>query len=120
VFESIGRVKQLSDRIGSAFLLTTYPWAHQLGERGWVPGRFAFMRPDERPSEASARTIREHSAALGIDLFEARPVFQSYQGSEALYFDYDPHWTAAGHRVMASGLSRYIAEHQLGRWCRKP
>ena len=34
-----------------------------------------------------------------------------------LYFDHDAHWTPAGQRIMAEGLSCYIAEHQLRRWC---
>ncbi len=117
VFESIGRIKLLADSAQAEFLLTTYPWAHQLGDRGWVPGRYAYMRKGERTTDLTQRTIRERSAALGINLFEALPVFQKYQGSEPLYFDYDPHWTATGHRVMAEGLGRYIAEHQLPRWC---
>jgi GDSL-like Lipase/Acylhydrolase family len=117
VFESIGRIKRLADSLPTAFLLTTYPWAHQLGDRGWVPGRYTFMKKGERTTNVTERTIRERSAALGIDLFEALPVFQRYQGAEPLYFDYDPHWTAAGQRIMAEGLAQYIAEHQLPQWC---
>jgi hypothetical protein len=117
VFESIGRLQHRADAIGAEFLLTTYPWAHQLGEEGWVPGRYALMKKGERTTDVTARTIRERSAALGIELFEALPVFQQHHGSEPLYFAYDPHWTPAGHRVMAEGLGRYIAEHQLPRWC---
>lgn len=118
IFDSINRIRLRAGTIGAAFLLTTYPWAHQLGERyGWVPGRYSFMKKEERTSDASQRAIRERSAALGIDLFESLPVFQRYQGSEALFFDYDPHWTAAGHRVMADGLAQQIAERQLPKWC---
>lgn len=117
VFESIGRIKQLADSIQADFLLTTYPWAHQLGDSGWVPGRYDYMRKEERTTDLTQQTIRERSAALGINLFEALPAFQKYQGSEPLYFDYDPHWTPAGHRVMAEGLGRYIVEHQLPSWC---
>lgn len=117
MFESIGRIKHKAESLGAQFLLTTYPWAHQLGESGWVPGRYSFMTKGERTSDRSERTIRERSAALGIDLFEALPVFKKYQGTEALYFDYDPHFTAAGQRVMAEGLARYIADHELPRWC---
>jgi SGNH hydrolase-like domain, acetyltransferase AlgX len=117
VFESIGRIKRLADSLPAEFLLTTYPWAHQLGDRGWVPGRYAFMKKGERTTDVTERTIRERSAALGIDLFESLPVFQHYQGAEALYFDYDPHWTPAGHRVMAEGLAQHIAERQLPHWC---
>jgi hypothetical protein len=117
VFESIGRIKQLTDSMGADFLLTTYPWAHQLGERGWVPGRYSFMKPGERTTDLTQQTIRDRSAALGIALFEALPTFQRYQGAEPLYYDYDPHWTKVGQRVMAEGLAGYIAEHQLPRWC---
>ena len=82
VFESIGRIKRLTGTIGAEFLLTTYPWAHQLGERGWDPGRYAFMKKGERTTDLTERTIRDHSAALGVDVFEALPAFQRYQGSE--------------------------------------
>jgi hypothetical protein len=117
VFDSIGRLKRLVDANGSEFVLSTYPWAHQVGDTGWVPGRYAFMKKGERTSGLTQQTIRERSAALGISLFEALPQFQQYKGTEPLYFDYDPHWTPAGQRVMAEGLHRYIVEHQFPRWC---
>lgn len=117
VFESIGRIKRRAESIGATFLMTTYPWAHQLGDRDWIPGRYAFMKKGERTTDLTQQTIREQSAALGIELFEARPVFEQYQGSEPLYFDHDPHWTVAGQRVMAEGLAQDVAQHQLPRWC---
>jgi hypothetical protein len=117
VFESVGRIKQLADSLHADFVLSTYPWAHQLGESGWVPGRYDYMRKGERTTNLTEQTMRARAAALGISLFEALPVFQQYQGSEPLYFDYDPHWTPAGQRVMAEGLQRYITEHHLPRWC---
>jgi lysophospholipase L1-like esterase len=117
VFQSIGRIKRKADSLGAAFLLSTYPWAHQLGESDWVPGRYSFMQKGERTSDLTERAIRARSAAMGIELFEALPVFKKYQGSEPLYFDYDPHFTAAGQRLMAEGLAQHIAEHQLPGWC---
>jgi len=117
VFESIGRIKQRADAIHADFLLTTYPWGHQLENVGWASGRKAFMKDGERTTDLTQRTIRERSSALGIDLFEALPVFQMYRGSEPLYFDHDPHWTTTGQRIMAEGLSGRIAEHQVPRWC---
>ena len=117
VFESIGRIKQGADAIHADFLLSTYPWGHQLENVGWASGRKAFMKDGERTTDVTQRTIREHSAAMGISLFEALPVFQKYKGSEPLYFDHDPHWTPAGTRIMAEGLSGYIIEHELPRWC---
>ena len=81
-------------------------WMSTLSKR--ETGHFAFA------SFASS----SNSAALGLNLFEALPVFQQHQGTEKLYFDYDPHWTPEGHRVMAAGLASYIEEHQMSRWCR--
>ncbi|WP_291984373.1 hypothetical protein [Luteitalea sp.] len=117
VFDSIVRIKRLADSLGARFVLSTYPWAHQLGEKGWVPGRYDYMAKGERTSSLTRDTVRAHAAALGIDVFEAQPVFEAYRGSEALYFDYDPHWTPAGQRLMAEGLLQYLSERVLPRWC---
>jgi hypothetical protein len=117
VFESIGRIKAHADSLGMDFLLTTYPWAHQLGDSGWVPGRYAYMEPGERTTDLSAQTIRELSAAGDIQLLETYPVFRAYEGSEVLYFAYDPHWTPAGHEVMARALGQRLLEDYVPRWC---
>ena len=117
VFDSIARIQRDAGAIHAEFLLSTYPWGHQLENVGWASGRRTLMRKGERTTDLTQRTIRDHSAALGIELFEALPVFQQYRGTAPLYFDHDPHWTPAGQRVMAEGLSWYISEHQLRRWC---
>lgn len=118
VFDSIGRIKTLSESIHADFLLTTYPWGHQLENAGWAAGRREFMKDGERTSDVTRQTIRTRSAALGINLLETSPAFQAYAGPGPLYFDYDPHWTPAGHEVMASAIQRYIAEHFLVAWCK--
>jgi hypothetical protein len=119
VFDSIGRIKQLSDSMGAEFLLTTYPWAHQLeGENiGWVEGRKPYMKESERTSNVTQQTIRENAQALHIDVLETLPAFQAYNGPGPLYFNVDPHWTPAGQKVMAEALYRGITERQLTRWC---
>ena len=117
IFDSVDRIKMHADSLGMEFLLTTYPWAHQLGESGWVPGRYDYMAKGERTTDLSARTIRERSAALGIELLEMEPYFRAYEGREPLYFAYDPHWTPAGQRVMAEGLAQYLIDSRLPRWC---
>lgn len=119
IFESIGRIKHLADSIRAEFLLATYPWAHQVNETDWVPGRYAFMDKGEHTTDITQQTVRRYTADLGIELFEALPVFEEYRGSEPLYFQYDPHWTAAGHRVMAKGLSKYINQQYISNWCKE-
>lgn len=120
IFDSIGRIKALADSLGMEFLLTTYPWAHQLGDSGWVPGRFDYMQPGERTTDVTARTIRELSAANGIALLETLPVFQAYDGKEALYFAYDPHWTPTGQALMARALEQRLLEEYVPKWCPTP
>ncbi len=117
VFDSIGRIKRRTDSINAEFVLSTYPWAHQVGDKGWVPGRFSFMSKDERTSDVTQNTIRARSTALGIELLETLPYFKKRQGPDPLYFDYDPHWNVAGQKIMAEALQEYIVQHQLPRWC---
>ena len=118
VFESIGRIKQLADSIGAEFVLSTYPWAHQLGDNGWVPGRYDFMKKGERTTDVTQRTMRERSAALGISLFEALPVFPAVPGLGAPLFRLrsalDAH-RAAGHGRGAAGLHRGASSSALVR-----
>jgi hypothetical protein len=117
MFESIARIQRDATTLGAPLLLSTYPWAHQLDrDLGWV-GRYEHMQRGERTTTLTQETIRRRSAALGIPVFEALPVFQAYAGSEPLYFDHDPHWNALGQRLMADGLRRYIEEHYLPTWC---
>ena len=100
IFESIGNIQATSAARGIEFALTLYPWAHQISETEWVPGRFAFMPQDAVASDTSYRTIKEMSAARGIPLVDLYPTFKASLGPEPLYFAYDMHWTAAGHRVI--------------------
>ncbi len=117
IFESISGIKKTAESRGIAFALAVYPWAHQISDSEWMPGRYAFMAQDAVPSQASYRTIRELSAAQDIPLADMFPVFQASLGPEPLYFAYDMHWTAAGHRVMARGLQDYLVQRLGPTWC---
>jgi hypothetical protein len=117
IFESLGKIKSHSESRGAEFLLTAYPWGHQTNDSEWKPGRYNFMREGAVPSDKSLDTIRKLSEAGGIRFVDLFPVFRAYRGGKPLYFQYDPHWTVAGHEVMAQGLEQYLAPHYLGRWC---
>lgn len=117
LFESVAQIKAHTDSLGIDFVLTTYPWAHQLGDSGWVPGRYEYMEAGEKTTDLTARTIRSHTGRLGVDLFEMLPYFQAYTGSEPLFFRYDPHWTSVGHQIAAEALADYIRQHHLPAWC---
>lgn len=117
IFDSISRAKAHAEKHGMQFVLTVYPWPHQLSDSEWVPGRDVFMPRGARPSDQSLKTIRELAAANGIELLDLYPAFQAAADGEPLYFKHDMHFTVAGHRAMAQGFEDYLAGQRLERVC---
>jgi hypothetical protein len=118
LFDSIKRIKEFCAARGISYVLSIYPWAHQISATEWVPGREAFLPPNAVPSDASVTRIRQFAAAEGIDLADVYPEFRQYQGKEPLYFSHDMHWTAAGNQLMARGLERHLKERNAPFLCR--
>ena len=108
IFDSVTKIKQYCDRNGIQFLLTIYPWGHQVNDKEWNPGRFRFITKDSRISDKSIGTIQQFSEANGIPLLNVFPAFRSYTGSSPLYYSIDMHWTEAGHKLMARELEQYL------------
>ena len=100
------------------FLLTTYPWGHQVNEREWMPGRYNFMSRNSAVSDKSLRTIQEFATKSGIDFLDFFPIFRSYNGNKPLYFNYDNHWTTEGHKIMSSGFNNYLDENYWRKVCK--
>jgi len=113
VFDSILKIKRYCDDSGIKFLLTTYPWGHQVSKNEWRPGRFALVPENAVVSDRSIKTIEEFSMNNSIDLLNVFPVFRRYNGKSPLYYSYDIHWTSAGHKLMAEELERYIRSTYL-------
>lgn len=110
VEDSIIRTKQLCDKYGSKFILTTYPWGHQVNDREWIPGRYGFL---PKSFELSNRTIEEldrFSKANEITFFNAFPFFRGYKGKEPLYYNHDMHFTPYGQKLMAQFLYKRLLE----------
>ncbi len=108
IFSSIFKIKQYCDRNGIQFLLTVYPWGHQVNEKEWNPGRFQFIAKGAKVSDKSIHTIEQLSKENGINLLNVFPAFRSYTGSSPLYYNIDMHWTEAGHQIMAHELEQYL------------
>lgn len=118
VFQSLERIKAYTDSQGIDFALSVYPWAHQVSETEWVPGRLAFMAANARPTDRSVGILRSFASDHGIDFIDAFPTFRAQRGREPLYFKHDMHWTPAGHRLMATALERHLVEHYPEASCR--
>lgn len=115
IFDSLTRMKQFCDVHGIAFMLSVYPWAHQISATEWLPGRFAFMPKNAVASGNSLARIHELATLTGIELVDMFPMFRAYQGGRALYFPYDMHWTPAGHEVAARALAEQLSKRHT--WC---
>jgi len=120
IFDSLRRIKAYADAQGIKFILSFYPWGHQVNDREWVPGRYAYMAEGAVPSERSRETIRRLAEEAGIEVIDLFDDFRAYEGGEALYFKYDNHWTTAGHRVVARGIEAALWRTHLDALCNRP
>ncbi len=104
--DSILRTKKLCDEHGSQFILSTYPWGHQVNDREWIPGRYDYISKSSQISDRTVNELERFCVQNNIPFFNAFPYFRNYKGEELLYFHHDMHWTPAGHKLMA----RYLYE----------
>lgn len=111
IFVSLSRIKSYTDRNGMDFLMTIYPWGHQVSDSEWLPGRYNFIPENAVASDVSERTVQRLAAEHGIELLNLFDLFRSYKGDEPLYFDHDPHFTAAGQKLMGNGLADHLIDH---------
>jgi hypothetical protein len=94
-----------------ALVLVDGPWVYY--DEWWqlltmsIDGAHAWNRV--KPNEEMAAITRE-SAIESLDL---RAAFESKKKDEALYFRFDPHWTAAGHRLAAQTTADFLIERGL-------
>lgn len=104
LFESIRSLHRYCVEHGITFLLTTYPWGHQVNERAWAEGRTSFIPPGSKISDRSLERLEAFARSSGLHFLSMFPGFRTYPGAESLYYSLDMHWTAAGHRVAAAQL----------------
>jgi hypothetical protein len=112
-----GLIRALRDEVTArrarfAVAVHSGPWTH--GEDRW---RLMLM---EDPRAAATwdrnkprRLIAEILARAGVphvDLFEA---FEAAGRREPLFFNIDPHWNAAGHRVVAQATADFLLARRL-------
>ena len=108
IFESILQMKSYCSKNGMKFLLTVYPWGHQVSDKEWIPGRFAVIPKGTVVSDKSIDIIEEFAAKNNIEVLNLFSAFRAYKGTSPLYFNHDIHWTPTGHKIMAQELERYM------------
>jgi hypothetical protein len=118
IFESIGQIRDTAAAIPAHFLLTAYPWGHQVNPREWMPGRHTFMPEGVAASDRSIERIRALAGERGIDFLDLFPPFRAYRGEAPLYFRYDNHLTTRGHELMAEGIGNALFDRYLAAHCK--
>lgn len=117
LFDSINKIKRFVEHISATFILTIYPWPHQVNDTEWIPGRYLFVPKGAKLSERSVERIQEMSKEFGIVLLNQYPRFRAYRGENKLYYSYDGHFTPAGHRLMAQGIFEFISKDLETKLC---
>ncbi len=83
---------------GSDFLLLLIP-TQEYVERDYV---------EDTPN----RMLRELGAEQGFPVLDLLPALrEAHRAGERLYWETDPHWTAAGHAVAAREIERWLRAH---------
>jgi hypothetical protein len=110
-------LKKLVEQNSGWFVLSIYPWGHQVDDSEWIPGRYHFIPKGAIVSDASVERIKTFAADNQISLVNHFPLFRSFAGDRPMYFQHDMHFTPVGHQVMADGLWQFLAGARLEGLC---
>ena len=119
IFESLARIRDFADSRSSRFVVSVYPWGHQVSDDEWVSGRYVFMSDEDSAIENYDENILALAGEYGIDAISLYDGFLGYDGAEPLYFAQDPHFTARGQRLMAEETVQLLFERGYSEdWCK--
>lgn len=105
-YDYLLRIRRLLDERGTAFVVVVYPYGLQISEKEWHVGRqFWGLTPGRVYSGRPQELIEAFGRKNGIRVVNLTPEFQeAARTSHPLYYEFDGHWNAAGHRVVANGI----------------
>lgn len=111
IFDSILKIKKYCDGHHSEFLLTIYPWGHQVSDTEWVKGRTVFLPEKFHVSDRSLDQVISFSRDNKVQLLNLFPALRSYRGNSKLYYNRDIHWTETGHKLIAHEFEKWFEDH---------
>lgn len=113
VFASILKIKNYCDQHHIEFLLTIYPWGHQVSDKEWVAGRSVFLPEKFHVSDRSLERVEVFSRNNNVQMLNLFSAFRSYKGNSRLYYNHDMHWTEAGHKLVAHELEKWFGDREF-------
>jgi lysophospholipase L1-like esterase len=103
----IRRIRDEGGDTGARVMAVWIPIRDQVSDKRWesLQGKLGLSPASRtRPQEL----LNAMASALGIESVDLLPVFRASSERDALYFEIDGHWTAAGHRVAAEAVARSL------------
>lgn len=108
---NVSAIASTSRELGAEFLLVVSPrfhhWDSTLVPDNWEKDYYAL---DEPYQFEMFRFWQERRDTLGYPIFDLLDTFRDARPETPLVFRDDPHWTAAGHRLVGETLARHIEE----------
>ena len=101
----LSMIKQYLDKQGVRFIMATYPYGHQVGERQWDKGRayWAFEHGRVYDPSAAFATIEDFAKMDGIKFIKVYDALRARK-DEPLYFTSDGHCTKLGQEIAAESV----------------
>lgn len=103
-FKSLEYVKRECARLGARLYFTTYPYPYMVSTKDSIPFQLERFHSvlDFRANRVHPKLMDAYSAKLGIEHFNAYPIFEN--ATERYYGIWDPHFNAKGYALYAEFL----------------
>ena len=101
----LDKIKALLDKNGTDFILVSFPHGLQVSKDAWGEGRatWQFEKNKLYDSVVPFEMFGTYSRERDVNFISLQPYLLAH-ATEELYYDFDGHWTALGHKRVAQGL----------------
>ena len=103
------KINNLLKQQSISFVIHTYPYAIQVSTEAWKSGRKAFFFSGDTLFPTKPFSVLEaFGRENNITVISSYSYFKAALNPEKLYFDYDGHFTPAGHKLAAKALYDFL------------
>lgn len=104
----IKEIRSLCIKNNISFGIISYPYGHQVSEDAWSEGRKGHGFPKGISSDRPFRFLEKWCESEKIPVLSLDKTFRAYPSPKELYFNFDGHWTAKGHKVAADAVKDWL------------
>lgn len=111
VRSDISRINFLTSGKNIPLLVVWQPHGQQVSATAWGDGRLVhgFKVGKKYPTDIP-KWLDDLAQQKGFDFLDLSPAFEATDAAQ-LYFPYDGHWTAEGHKLVAKVLGEYLNDY---------